>query len=131
MKTYSRRQPARPRDPTEAPTASAPTEGERPKKTKITDYFFKRIDEEDARCRTKAPSRPRNAKTLKPLEQTFLDLGQKGLFMTECPECGMCYDKSFEQDTRRHEIEHRRLFQCFDASKVPHVRAVLARSFTM
>jgi hypothetical protein len=70
---------------------------------------------------------PRSSSSKKTkLQQTFLDLGQKGLFMATCEECGLCYDRSFEQDVKRHDVEHRRLYQCFEACRV-RLRRIISK----
>lgn len=88
------------------------------KKTKITDYFFREPGAEKALKVATVESAGNHKSKHSNLQQTFLDLGQRDLFITSCMDCGMKYDRSFASDVKRHEIEHGRLMSCFDAEKV-------------
>lgn len=134
MKTYTRK--CREKDFTTKETKSKPqilSISNNSKRSKITDYFYKAItddsqggEEEEEKVIIKASLEKAAATTtaaaaaacpLK-LRQTFLDFGQKNLFMTVCKECGLCYDPSFPQDVKIHKVEHDRYFSCFDSTKV-------------
>ena len=97
------------------------------KMRKITDFF--RVKRE-----TSVPNSP--VKSIEPptctissplsfvtakLTQTYLDLGQKNLISTQCPECLMHYNKSFADDVAVHKKFHSQYLKGYtftvDASK--------------
>jgi hypothetical protein len=88
------------------------------KKTKITDYFFREPGVKKAFKAVKEESAGDRKFGNPNLQQTFLDLGQRDLFITSCLDCGMRYDRSFASDVKRHDLEHGRMMSCFDAEKV-------------
>ncbi len=93
---------------------------------KITDFFRVKRSMSDDRIidqnsdSVRSPSSPANlvskqniSTTSSPVtsvsnkfRQTYLDLGQKDLVSTQCPECLMHYNKSFECDLTTHKKFH-------------------------
>jgi hypothetical protein len=85
-----------------APLASGFSFGAESRKELITDYFT--INKENFVKKTAFNTSTQQHKHPK---QTFLDLGQKNLVFTECSECGMKYDSSFEKEVQLHKRFHR------------------------
>lgn len=93
------------------------------KKTKITDFFRKKTDPDSSfdmsplaklkiASSPAASSLPESAVKAAP-RQTFLDLGQKDLVSTQCPECLMHYNRSFSEDQALHKRFHARYLKGF------------------
>lgn len=94
------------------------------RKTKITDFFNKKLPDEyelAASCKQYSMSSPIKAGEKQQERQTFLDLGQKNLFMKTCNECGFSYDSSFKTDVKHHKTFHDNYFSCFHAEKVSYL----------
>ena len=100
------------------------------KKTKINDFFKKKGDPDSSfelspLAKLKLESSPSSKAalsiTMSPLitakkhvqVQTFLDLGQKGLVSTQCPDCLMHYNKSFPEDKALHKRFHAQYLRGF------------------
>ncbi len=141
VRTYARKTAAGPRLPSSAVQPSDESGGtvqNRGRPAKITDFFFKSLladplpRADSSLPRSKEPSRtaadsaslPSPGEERRALRQTYLDLGQRDLFMTVCGDCGTSYDRSFPQDVARHALEHARAVSIFKRSKVRHYEAL-------
>ena len=97
------------------------------KMRKITDFFRVKRETSVSTSPVKSIepptctiSSPLSSVTAK-LTQTYLDLGQKNLVSTQCPECLMHYNKSFADDVALHKKFHSQYLKGYtftvDASK--------------
>lgn len=93
------------------------------KKTKITDFFRKKTDPDGSfdmspLAKLKIASSPiasslPGSAVKVAARQAFLDLGQKDLISTQCPECLMHYNRSFSEDQALHKRFHARYLKGF------------------